>query len=62
MDRREFLQQLGVGITLITTGSLLYTCKKEDPASPNVDFTIDLNQPANSDLNIVGKSIYKKLP
>ena len=59
MDRKDFLQQLGVGIMLITTGSLLYTCKKEDPTPTSVDFTIDLNDPVNSDLSIIGKSIYK---
>jgi len=34
MDRKEFLKQLGVGVTLIASGSLIDACKKEDPALP----------------------------
>ena len=56
MDRKEFLSKLGVGAAFVLTGTCILSCGDDemDPERPqprtDVDFTIDLNDAANSDL------------
>lgn len=68
MDRKEFLAQLGLTSAAIFAGACLGGCSKEDnpttggggttPPS-NVDFTINLADPANAALNTAGNYIYQ---
>lgn len=61
MDRKEFLAQLGLGSTAIFAVTCMQACSKSDGNSPNqnnpgtnVDFTLDLNDPANAALKKPG--------
>jgi len=59
MDRKEFLAALGVGAVAVVCSSCLTGCKTQDqgPTGPsNVDFTLDLTNPAYSGLATVGGS------
>jgi len=51
MDRKEFLNTLGLGAAFALTASCLGSCKKTTttPSGP-VDFTLDLNAAANASL------------
>jgi cytochrome b6-f complex iron-sulfur subunit len=56
MERKEFLQKTFAmcGLALIPAG-VIESCSKPSTAGPsNVNFTLDLTNPANSGLNIVG--------
>lgn len=64
MDRRNFLKSscglCAVGI--VGAAAFLQSCKKEDdtsddPQGPDVNFTLDLTQSANSSLNTGGGSL-----
>lgn len=52
MERREFLELVGLGAGSMLLLTCLGGCKK-DKTTPklNVDFTLDLGQPANATLN-----------
>lgn len=56
MDRKEFIAQAGKGAAFALFAGCLFACKKEKKEetgptpSLDVDFTIDLNDPANGDL------------
>ena len=61
MDRKEFLTLLGAGTVTFVCSSFLESCNPLDQiTSPptNVDFTLDLNAPANSALKTIGGYIY----
>lgn len=52
MERREFLEKLGIGAAFVLATSCLHSCTA-DSASP-VDFTLNLDEPANAALKING--------
>ncbi len=61
MDRKEFLTALGYSSGALIFAACLGGCKKESDnttPAPNVDFILDLTQPANSALNTAGGYIY----
>ena len=55
MERREFLEKLGIGAAFVLTSSCLGSCTKTDNApTGTVDFTLDLSASANAALNTNG--------
>jgi cytochrome b6-f complex iron-sulfur subunit len=61
MDRREFLSVLGMGTAAVACSYCLGGCKTEDAivnAPTNVDFTLDLTNPAYAALKNNGGYIY----
>jgi cytochrome b6-f complex iron-sulfur subunit len=51
MERRDFLEKLGIGAAFVLTSSCLGGCGKDDFApTGTVDFTVDLALPANAAL------------
>jgi cytochrome b6-f complex iron-sulfur subunit len=62
MDRKEFLYLIGVGAAGLACGACLQACAEDDaiPSPPtNVDFILDLTDPANGPLSNAGGYIYK---
>jgi cytochrome b6-f complex iron-sulfur subunit len=62
MDRKEFLASLGIGAAAFVCISGLQGCQVNDSVSAaptNIDFTLDLTDPANSALKTNGGYIYK---
>ena len=61
MDRKEFLSQLGLTSAAVFMGACMAGCSKDGstPAPTNVDFTINLSDPANAALGAAGGFIYK---
>lgn len=57
MERRDFLAKLGVGAAAVLTIGCLHSCSKDDDAV--VDFTLDLNDPANAVLQNIGGFVIK---
>jgi cytochrome b6-f complex iron-sulfur subunit len=55
MERRDFLEKLGIGAAFVLTTSCLQSCSKND-VSP-VDFTLNLDDTANSALKTNGNYI-----
>ena len=49
MERRDFLEKLGIGAAFVLTTSCLQSCTKDTTADP-VDFTLDINASANAAL------------
>ncbi len=43
MQRREFLEKLGIGAAFAITTSCFQSCKKDDTATAAVDFTLNLD-------------------
>ncbi len=59
MNRLDFLSLLGLGAGAAFTGCL-GGCKKDDTAPPaNVDFTLNLTDPANAALGAGGGFVYR---
>lgn len=59
MTRPYFLSLLSLGTGAVLTGCL-GGCKKDDTGPPaNVDFTVDLNAPANAALATAGGYVYR---
>ncbi len=62
MDRKEFLSLLGFSSASLALGSCLEGCSKNvssgTTAPNNVDFTLDLSQPANAALLTNGSYVY----
>ena len=55
MERREFLEKLGIGAAFALTSSCLGSCTKTDSApTGTVDFTLDLTASANAALTTNG--------
>jgi nitrite reductase/ring-hydroxylating ferredoxin subunit len=52
MDRREFLEKLGIGAAFVITTACLQSCSKD--SSGPVDFTLNLDDATNSALKIDG--------
>ena len=68
MERKEFLNALGVSAASLFLATCLGGCSKSGdaagmgnnpPPPSNIDFTLDLNQPDNSNLGTNGGFIYK---
>jgi cytochrome b6-f complex iron-sulfur subunit len=62
MERREFLSTLGIGAAALACSYCLAGCQSNDGvtnAPTNVDFTLDLTDPANSALKTNGGYVYK---
>ena len=63
MDRKEFLASLGKGAASVCMACYLASCANNSTSIPtapsNVDFTLDLTQSPNQNLNNVGGYIYK---
>jgi cytochrome b6-f complex iron-sulfur subunit len=61
MNRKEFFKQAGLSAATILTISNPVSCAKNTPAANNskVNFTIDLNDPANAALTANGDFLYK---
>ncbi len=60
MQRREFLSTLGLGAATVVCAQCLNGCTQPDPISAptNVDFTLDLSNPAYAVLKNVGGYLY----
>ena len=61
MNRKEFLAALGLGTVAVVCSSCLEGCAPADqgPTAPtNVDFTVELSNPAFSGLTAVGGTYY----
>jgi cytochrome b6-f complex iron-sulfur subunit len=59
MERREFLESLGIGAAFVLTASCLQSCKNDNaggvtPTTTGVDFTVNLDDAANSALKTNG--------
>jgi nitrite reductase/ring-hydroxylating ferredoxin subunit len=52
MERREFLEKLGIGAAFVITSACMQSCSK-DSTSP-VDFTLNLDDVANANLKTNG--------
>ncbi len=50
MNRKEFLSKLGIGAAFVLTSTCLGSCTKDNAALDNIDFTLDLDAPANTSL------------
>ncbi len=52
MERREFLESLGIGAAFVLTATCLGSCKSdaETPTPSGIDFNLDLNAAANTSL------------
>jgi cytochrome b6-f complex iron-sulfur subunit len=58
MERRDFLEKLGIGAAFVLTTSCLQSCKKDATTTPSgVDFTINLDDTANASLKTNGNYI-----
>jgi cytochrome b6-f complex iron-sulfur subunit len=61
MDRKDFLSLIGFGAAALVCGQCFSACQSRNNVPPppeNVDFTLDLTDPANSDLITRGGFIY----
>ncbi len=59
MERREFLESLGIGAAFVLTATCLQSCKKDDTGSTTtpitgVDFTINIDDTGNAALKFNG--------
>jgi cytochrome b6-f complex iron-sulfur subunit len=62
MDRKEFLTILGIGAAAVACSACFGGCQPNNgvtDAPTNVDFTLDLSDPANVSLRTNGGYIYK---
>jgi cytochrome b6-f complex iron-sulfur subunit len=60
MERRDFLEKIGIGAAFVLTSTCLGSCKKEDYApTGTVDFTLELTEAANAALAANGGFIIK---
>jgi cytochrome b6-f complex iron-sulfur subunit len=63
ISRREFLELTGITAGALALITCIESCKKSNtaPQGPsNVDFSLDLSDPANSILNSPGKYLYNQ--
>jgi cytochrome b6-f complex iron-sulfur subunit len=54
MERRAFLEQLGIGAAFVLTSTCLGSCKTDSVVAPVAGFTLDLNAATNSALKTNG--------
>jgi cytochrome b6-f complex iron-sulfur subunit len=60
MERRDFLEKIGIGAAFVLTTSCFGACKKTDYApTGTVDFTVDLALAENASLNANGGFIIR---
>ncbi len=60
MTRNEFLKIIGLSATTFISLKVLNSCSTDSPTAPqDVDFTIDLNDPAFSNLKVKGNFVIK---
>jgi len=61
MDRKEFLEKIGIGAAFALTATCLGGCSKDiAPPAKDVDFTIDLKDDLYESLTIPGNYIIEK--
>jgi cytochrome b6-f complex iron-sulfur subunit len=60
MERRDFLEKIGIGAAFVLTSACFGSCKKDNnvPTGP-VDFTLELTEAANAPLAANGGFIIK---
>lgn len=54
MERRDFLEKIGIGAAFVLTSSCFGACKSETTPSSTVDFTLDLALSENAALAVNG--------
>jgi cytochrome b6-f complex iron-sulfur subunit len=54
MERRDFLEQLGIGAAFVLTTACLGSCKNDSVTPAIADFTLDLTAAANANLKTNG--------
>jgi cytochrome b6-f complex iron-sulfur subunit len=54
MERRDFLTKIGMGAAAVLTIGCFNACSKDDSPATDVDFTVDLSNPANAALQTNG--------
>jgi cytochrome b6-f complex iron-sulfur subunit len=58
MERRQFLESLGIGAAFVLTATCLQSCKKDDTGGTTlptgVDFTLNIDDAGNSALKVNG--------
>jgi cytochrome b6-f complex iron-sulfur subunit len=58
MERRQFLESLGIGAAFVLTATCLQSCKKDDTSTTTpttgLDFTLNIDDAANAALKING--------
>ena len=57
MERREFLESIGIGAAFVLTASCLHSCSSSTASTGSVDFTLDLTSSANAPLKTKGNYI-----
>ena len=50
MTRKDFLSKIGIGAAFVLSSTCLGGCLKDNAALDNVDFSLDLDAPANGNL------------
>jgi len=59
MERRDFLNKIGLGAAFVLTSACLHSCKKDDTTAPAVDFIVDLTTSEATILKTPGNYIIK---
>jgi cytochrome b6-f complex iron-sulfur subunit len=58
MERRQFLESLGIGAAFVLTATCMQSCKKDDTTGTTppsgVDFTLNIDDTGNSALKVNG--------
>jgi nitrite reductase/ring-hydroxylating ferredoxin subunit len=54
MERRDFLEKLGIGAAFVLTTACLGSCKQDSVTPSNADFVLDLNAAENAALKTNG--------
>ena len=54
MERRDFLEKIGIGAAFVLTSSCFEACKSDTAPSGTVDFTLDLALSENAALTVNG--------
>jgi cytochrome b6-f complex iron-sulfur subunit len=57
MERRDFLESIGLGAAFVLTASCLHSCTSSAASTGSVDFTLDLTTSANATLKTKGNYI-----
>ena len=60
MERRDFLEKIGIGAAFVLTSSCFGACKSDTATpTPALDFTLDLNAAENAALKVNGGFVIK---
>jgi len=55
MNRKEFLEKIGIGAAFALTATCIGSCSKDtSPAAADVDFTVDISEARFNELNTLG--------